>query len=110
MPAANTTRRKARRPKKPVQSYNAKKSPAPKEAKTMFVVCPGCKGRYLQLGEHYDPDAPLRGYMLDMAEPYAGWKWSKPFSDHDLGPALECPGCNAPLLQGNRDKPLIEEG
>ena len=85
------------------------RSRKPREPKRYSVVCPGCKVAYMETNERFVPDVPLRGYMLQMAEPYRSWMWTRPGSDHDLGPAIECPGCGSPIVQGNRDKPMLEK-
>jgi len=74
--------------------------------KTYLVECPGCKGCYLWTNEHFDPSRVLRGYMVDLLPEYGptGAQWEKPFSDHAIGPAIQCPNCAAPLL-GDVDKP-----
>lgn len=94
--------KRSRDPKKAAQAK-------PKKVKRHRVICPGCKGVYLETNEKYDPDIPLRGFMLQMAEPYASWMWTRPGSDHDLGPAIECPGCGHPVVWGNSEKPWLEE-
>lgn len=82
-----------------------------KAVKRFQVICPGCKGAYLETNERYDPDVPLRGYMLQMAPKFGpqGFNWTRPGSDHDLGPAIECPGCGAPIVWGSKEKPIFEE-
>jgi len=67
------------------------------------VKCPSCRRIYYQTNEKYDPEKPLKGYMLDLVKPYNQRDWGKfdgQLSD-DVSQML-CIGCGAPLAPGGK--------
>ena len=60
------------------------------------VVCPGCRERYHETTDTYDPEALAEPHMTRLKERYASIGWES-YSPHAYGyGCMECPGCGAP--------------
>lgn len=50
----------------------------------------------------FNPEIPSHGAMFHLKEPWASWNWDVfPQDEFIAGDALECPGCNGALSDGN---------
>ena len=69
------------------------------------VKCRHCRGIFLETTKLYDPNIPSHGAMFRLKEKYGpkGYNWSIwPYKDYIRVDALECPGCNQPLINKNK--------
>lgn len=65
------------------------------------VVCPGCKGRYHQTTDRFDPDASPNGAMFELMPKYGpdGYNWSSfPNNESMRSGDLSCPWCGASYI------------
>ena len=73
----------------------------------MDVKCPGCRRIFYETTEHYDPDKPASGDMLELKEPWRSRGWGKYESGHTggktvLASEMLCVMCGAPLAPSGR--------
>lgn len=78
------------------------------------VKCTGCKKVLHVTTDKYDPDITPNGSMVELINPWRGWRWST-FDDQGQGikttPAVMmcCPACSAPLVIDGRLNVIEEE-
>lgn len=66
------------------------------------VVCPGCRERYHETTDTFDPEALAEPHMTRLKEQYASIGWES-YSPHAYGyGCMECPGCGAPYAPSGK--------
>lgn len=74
------------------------------------VICPGCRGRYHETTDAFDPEAPPNGTMFRLKDQYGpqGYHWSS-FAPSlgVIGALLVCPNCDVPYV-GNSGRVMLD--
>jgi len=62
------------------------------------VRCPACTRTEMVTTVDFDPDRPVRGWMLDFADKFKRLNWSLPFKPSDVGQNIVCSHCQTVLI------------